>query len=318
MALDSPVGRLELIDPGGADQDRGHHGQGSEAGGHHVAHDIAVIVFEGPEEAALRPDHAGDRVVDQGIEILDPRLLEGILVLLVVELLEDLLEAGVIGLGDRVLGGEPEVYLLVKGIGKAGAGKALDRGVCVVDALDDAGALELMDGPAGLLPALIRKDQFGPAGALDAVLHILVNIPVGVTGEDDRLFPGPDIGFDPAAQDGSAEDRAVQGSADGPVGALVHIVEPVLLDAGGIGSDRSAFDSYAQPLCRFGSLDRDPVAGLISLFQSQIIIFRLQLDKGQKQVVFDHLPDDPGHLISVHLDKRGGHGYFLHRVTLLP
>ena len=56
---------------------------------------------------------------------------------------EDVLEPRVVGLADRVLGGEPDVDPLGEGVGEAGLGEGGDRGVGVVHAHEHAGTREV-------------------------------------------------------------------------------------------------------------------------------------------------------------------------------
>ena len=119
VAGDGAVGGLILIFAVGAHQHRGHHGQGAEGGGNHVAHHVAVVVLAGPDEAALGADHPRHRVVDERIKVLDAQGVEGGLILGVEDGLEDVLEGVVVLLGDGVLGGEPQVLFGVNEIGRA-------------------------------------------------------------------------------------------------------------------------------------------------------------------------------------------------------
>ena len=48
------------------------------------------------------------------------------------------------------------------------------------------------------------------------------------------------------------------------------------------------------------------------MLQSQIIVLCLQIDIGQQQLILDHLPEDSGHFISVHLYERGCHFDLFH------
>ena len=173
-----------------------------------------------------------------------------------------------------------------------------------MEALDDTGSLEFMNDLAILAAVGIFEDQLRSAGARHTVLHVLVDIAVGMTGHDNGLFPGADIGINALYQDGGAEHGSVKSCADGTVGALVHSLQIILPDTGGIGSDRGTFYCNAVFFGGFGCLDRDPVIGLVSFHKSQIIILCLEIDIGKKQIILDHLPDDTGHLISVHLHKR--------------
>ena len=103
MALYSAVSGLILVNSCGAYQDRGHHGQRAETGGHHIAHDIAVIIFESPQEAAFGAHDTGDSVIDQSVEELKACRLKFLLVFILVDLLKDLFEIAVVDLGDGIL-----------------------------------------------------------------------------------------------------------------------------------------------------------------------------------------------------------------------
>ena len=144
-----------------------HHGKRAERSGDHDAHHIAVIIFAGPDKAALRADHARNRIVDQGIEISDAGFLELGLIFGIKDLLEDVFKGVVILFGDGVLCREPEILLGGKREVKAGACKALDGIVLVVGAHQNAGALEIKDRLMEYFLALcILKEEFGSSGHL--------------------------------------------------------------------------------------------------------------------------------------------------------
>ena len=53
-----------------------------------------------------------------------------------------------------------------------------------------------------------------------------------------------------------------------------------------------------------GRVDRDLVVGLVPLLDAQVVILQIDIEIGVDQLVLDELPDDPGHLVAVHLDDR--------------
>ena len=224
MPLNGTVGRFVLIVAVGRYQNGGHHGQGTESCGGHVGLHVAVIVLESPDKTALGTDHAGYGVVDQGIEIGDAGFFEGLFELFVIEPLEDGLEVAVIGLGNGILAGEPQILLLAQSVLETGSCEVLDGSVRIVDALDDAGALEVKDGLSGLGSVGGREHDLCLSGTFDLELGVLIYIAVCVTGHGNGLFPGTDIRLDALHQDGGTEYGAVQGSPDGGVGALVHLL----------------------------------------------------------------------------------------------
>ncbi len=91
----------------------GHHGEASEGRRDHVRHDVAVVVLQGPEHPPFGADDSCRSVVDEGEEIPNPCCLKLLFPVLFVLRLEDVPEAGIVGLRDGVLRAEPEVHLLV-------------------------------------------------------------------------------------------------------------------------------------------------------------------------------------------------------------
>ena len=63
---------------------------------------------------------------------------------------------------------------------------------------------------------------------------------------------------------------------------------------------------------RVRSVHRHLVARGVAVQKSQIIIYRFQLDKGADQFILDLLPQDPRHLVAVHLHERRCHPDFFH------
>ena len=66
MARNGAVRGFVLELAAGRYEHAGHHGQAAKGGGDHIAHHIAVVVLERPDEAALAADHPRHGVVDQG------------------------------------------------------------------------------------------------------------------------------------------------------------------------------------------------------------------------------------------------------------
>ena len=301
------MGSLVLVVAVGGDQHRGHHGQGAEGGGDHIAHHVAVVVLAGPDKAALAADDAGHGVVDEGVEILDAQGLELLLVLGVVNFLENILEGVVILFGDGILGGKPQVLLGIHGKLEAGTGKAGDGAVLVELALDHTGAVKIVDGlPEGGAVGS-GEEQFRLAGAGYAVLGGAVDITEGMAGDGDGLLPGAHHGGDALDHDGRTEHRAVQNGADGAVGALPHLGEVVLLHTLGVGGDGGTLYGHAVLFVGVGGVHGDLVLGFLAVDKAQIIVLGLQVHKGQNDFVLDLLPQDAGHFVAVHLHQGRAH-----------
>jgi hypothetical protein len=77
---------------------------------------VAVVVLGSPHVTALPLERGRDHVIDQSVLVGDTRLGERCSELLVEDLLEEILEAAVVRLQNRVLGGEVDRVLAVQAI----------------------------------------------------------------------------------------------------------------------------------------------------------------------------------------------------------
>ena len=115
-------------------------------------------------------------------------------------------------------------------------------------------------------------------------------------------------------RDGCAEHCSVENRADGAVGAFPHFMQVIFRHALVVGGDGGTFHCHTIFFCSFGSLYGNLVSRLVAFYQSQVVVFRLQVNKGKDKFVLDHLPQDSGHLVTVHFDDGGGHLNFFHSI----
>uniref|UniRef100_A0A182IRC3 Uncharacterized protein n=1 Tax=Anopheles atroparvus TaxID=41427 RepID=A0A182IRC3_ANOAO len=128
-------------------QHRRHQSERAESLRHRVRLHVTVVVLAGPHEATLGLHAVGDHIVDQPVLVPDAGRIELLLVVLFVDLLEEVLEATVVLLQDRVLGAEVERELSIQCDLERRVGKVPDRVVQVVHAHRDAGTLVLVHQP---------------------------------------------------------------------------------------------------------------------------------------------------------------------------
>ena len=107
VAGDGAMGGFVFIVAIGADEDTGHHGQGAEGGGDHIAHDVAIVIFARPDKASLGADDAGNGIVNEGIKVGDAGFFKVLFVVVVINFLENQFEGLVVLFGDGIFGGEP-------------------------------------------------------------------------------------------------------------------------------------------------------------------------------------------------------------------
>jgi hypothetical protein len=148
--------------------------------------------------------------------------------------------------------------------------------------------------------ALEADGELALAGEAEVGGAVLVA--VGVAADDDRLGPAGDEAGHVLADDRLAEDHAAEDVADRAVGAAPHLLQPELLDAGLVGGDGRAFHADAVLLDRVGRVDGDLVVGAVALLDAEVVVFQVDVEIGQDQLLLDEVPDNPRHLVAVELD----------------
>ena len=118
--------------------------------------------------------------------------LEVLLVLLLVDLLEDVLEATIVLLEDSVLGAHVEGKTLAEGHLEGGVGEASDGIIGVVLALSDTTTLEVVDLEVLRLTTGRGEDQLELTSAGDDTVLGTVLVTEGVTANNNRLGPARD------------------------------------------------------------------------------------------------------------------------------
>jgi len=316
VAGDGSVGSLRLDGLAvGADEDRGHEAEGAVALGDAVRLDITIVVLAGPDEATVALDHVGDHVVDEAVLVDDAGSLVLLLELLVVDLLEDVLEAAVVHLEDGVLGGEEEVALLGKTHKKRAAGKVGDRGISVEHGKSNTRSLKVVHSHAHNFTALLGSvDKLHLAGIRNTHLSGLVLVGMGMTADGDGLSPLGNKTRNILHDDGLTEDSSTKNVADSAVGALVHTLEVVLLDTGLVRSDGGTLDTNIALLDGISSINSHLVVSGITVGDVKIKVTDGKVKEGKDKLVLDHLPDNTGHLITVKLNNRVLHNNLGHLV----
>ena len=237
---------------------------------------------------------------------------EFVLELGVEHFLEYVLEPPVIDFDDRVLGRKVERITAIERVIHRGAGEIADRVVEIVHRHGDAAAGKLEDFAFDLLAVVADKSQVKLAFAWHAEIGGAILIAKGVTADDDWLGPSRHQAGHVLAEDRLAEDHPAENVADGAIRRSIHFVQVEFLHARFVRRDGGAFDRDADLFGGFGGIDRDLVARLVALFDAEVEIEQVDVEIREDQLFFDELPNDPGHLVPVHLDDGVGDFNFVH------
>ena len=222
-----------------------------------------------------------------------------------VDLFEEVFEAAVVALEDRVLRRQVDGVAAVQAVAQRRAREVADRVVEVVHRQRDAAAGEVVDVELDRLAAVLRRVRERQR-ALAGHDHVgrAVLVAEGVAADHDRLGPAGHQPRHVGDHDRLAEDHAAEDVADRAVGRAVHLLQAELLHARLVGRDRRALDADAVLLDRFGRFDGDAVVGRVAALDAQVEVAQLDVEVGKDQLVLDERPDDPRHLVAVEVDER--------------
>ena len=98
-----------------------------------------------------------------------------------------------------------------------------ERGIVPFLKIKERGSKGMNDVAADFVARGVLDDEVSSLTALCPCFYAVINIAVGVAGENYGLFPARDIGCDAFDKYGCAEDCAVEYAADGAVGRLPHL-----------------------------------------------------------------------------------------------
>ena len=148
-------------------------------------------------------------------------------------------------------------------------------------------------------------------------LCILVNISICMTRKCDRFLPVTYTWFNTFYNDWCTKYGSVKNRTNRTVRALIHFFEIIFIHTCMIRCDGRTFNCNTILLCCFSSINRNLIICFITIIQSEIIILCIQINKRKKKFIFDHFPENSGHLISIHLYQRCRHLNFFHNTSPL-
>ena len=282
-----------------------HQPERAEALRDDVALDVAVVVLARPDVATFPLQGRGDHVVDETVLVRQPLGRKVGLELGVKHLLEDVLEAAVVGLEDGVLRREIHREAARQAVTETRPGEVADRIVEVVHRHRHARRRKVVDLHLHRLRAVgWRVGERELPGARDLHVGGPILITEGVTADDDRLRPAGDEARDVADDDRLPEDHAAKDVADRAVGALPHLRQRELLYACLIRRDRGALHADAMLEDRVGGVDRHLVARRLAMLDREVVIPQIDVEVGKNELILDELPDDASHLVAIEFNDR--------------
>ena len=284
-------------------QNGSHETERAEALSNSVGLYVAVVVLAGPDVAALPLHGRSDHVVDEAVLVGEACGVELLFELGLEDLFEDVLEATVVGLEDRVLRREVHGVVARKTVVKACASEVNDGGIEVVLDLSDSVAGGVVDLKLHGLRAVFGSELYGQLSlALEEEVGSAVLVTESVTADDDRLVPAGNQSRDVRDDDRLAEDNATKDVADGAVRTAPHLLEAEFFNAGFVGGDGCALDADTMLLDGVSRINGDLVVGCVTAFDAEVVVLEVDVDVGVDQGVLDPLPNNARHFVAVEFD----------------
>ena len=230
------------------------------------------------------------------------------LVVSLIHLLEDILEATIVLLEDSVLGGQIARVVSGKSVLHAGVGKASDRLISVVHSEHDTWVLEFEHFERSGLGAILRGEgHMESAWNLGAEVSGSVLITESVSADNDGLLPAWHKARNVLDDDGLSEDGSTDDVSDGSVGGFPHLLEVELGDTCLIRGDGGALDSDLAGFDGVSSIDGDLIVSGVTVLNAEIEVLNVKVQVRGDKLILNELPDDSGHLITVELGNGLGH-----------
>jgi len=140
----------------------------------------------------------------------------------------------------------------------------------------------------------------------DNVILATVLITESVSTNNDWLGPAWHAPWNIFDDDRLSENSAVEDVSDGSIGTPPHLLEAELFDTALVRGDGGALDGNFVLLGCLSAINGDLIIGGVARCHRQVIVLSLQVHVRVDVPLFDPLPNDTGHLITIDVDNRLG------------
>ncbi|OPZ14260.1 MAG: hypothetical protein BWZ06_01116 [Bacteroidetes bacterium ADurb.BinA261] len=133
-----------------------------------------------------------------------------------------------------------------------------------------------------------------------------------MTPNNDWFCPTLHVARNIATNDWFAKNSSSHNITNSSIRRFPHLFEAKFLHPSFIGSDCSTFDPYIISFNGFGCFHGNLIVGGIAIFDTQIIIFDIEIEIWQDQLLFDKCPNDARHFIAIKFYNRVLYFNFIH------
>eukprot|EP01137_Pigoraptor_chileana_P032128 Opistho-2@21031 len=272
-----------------------HESNRTKTSSHGARLDIAVIVLARPHKSAVRLDCICNHVVNQAVLVPDLHLVKLALVALVVDCLEDVLEASVILLKDCVLAAEVQRLLALNGGIEARVRECLNRRVRVVHSNGNTRLLKLKHVSARLLAVCGGECDLEVAGTGCEKVRSIKLVARRLPDDCDWVGPRGNGGMDVLRTNLFADNDTTNDTPDGCIGTpqFTRLV----------GSRRGALDGGTDFLNGGSGIFGDLVLCAQAILEGEVEGALLHIDMGIDELLGHEVPQSSSNAISFDLNN---------------
>jgi len=199
--------------------------------------------------------------------------LELSLIVFLIDLSENILEASIVALENGVLGAQIQRIVPVDSILEAGMGEGYNGFIGVVHSHENSTVLEVEDVEGLGLAAISRSElNLELSSAINNIVCSTILVTESMTANNNGLRPCWNKARNILNDNRLTEHCTVELVTDSSVGALPHLLELEFLNASLIGGNCSALNAYLVLLNCVGGLKGNLVVGGITVLDAQIEI----------------------------------------------
>ena len=141
--------------------------------------------------------------------------------------------------------------------------------------------------------------DFKLSGLVNCEVCSLVLISKGMSSNNNGFLPSRYQSGDVIDDDRFSEDSSVENVPDCAIGTFPHLLQIELFDSGLVRRDSGTFDADLALLDGISGIYGNLVVCGISMLDTEIKVFDVEIEEWEDEFVFDGFPDDSGHLIAI-------------------
>jgi len=225
-------------------------------------------------------------------------------IIFVIDLLEDILESSIVFLHDSVLSSQVAWEVSLKRIFERFVGKSLDGFISVVHTHQNTWGFKVVNFHTLFSRSVLwGENNLKLTGFIDDSISSSVLITESMSSDNDWFSPSSNIFLNILAENWLSENSSSKIVSDCTVWRFPHLFKIKLFNSCLVWGNGCAFNTNFASFNSGSSFESYLIVSLISVLHAQIEILDFNVQEWINKLIFDELPYDSGHLISIHINN---------------